>query len=92
MFQRPNSSRLLISFFQKRNSSSIHENSKPYYEQRGNKMNPHTYFYRALAVPFMKFSGVMILTYYGMCGLYTLLDDRIDRPEEIAYKENKEDA
>lgn len=55
-------------------------------------MNPHTYFYRALAVPFMKFSGVMILTYYGMCGLYTLLDDRIDRPEEIAYKENKEDA
>lgn len=55
------------------NSNNI--NNKYYYEQPGNKLNPHTYFYRVLAVPFLKFCGIMIGTYYGMCGMYSLLEN-----------------
>lgn len=49
-------------------------NKKYYYEIPGNKLNPHSYFYRVLAVPYMKFCGVIIATYYGMSGLWEYLD------------------
>jgi hypothetical protein len=45
-----------------------------YYEIPGNKLNPHTYFYRILAVPFLKFCGVMFITYYSLSGLWYILE------------------
>lgn len=53
-----------------------------YYEIPGNKLNPHTYFYRVLAVPFLKFCGVMLVTYYGMNGLWGYLEDRSEEKED----------
>lgn len=46
-----------------------------YYEDPNNKLNPHTYFYRVLAVPFLKFCGIMMITYYGMNGIWHLLEE-----------------
>lgn len=51
-----------------------HPKKVMYYEDPNNTMNPHTYFYRVLAVPFIKFCGIMMGTYYGMNGIWYLLE------------------
>lgn len=47
-----------------------------YYEIPGNKLNPHNYFYRVLAVPYMKFCGIIIITYYTLNGLWEYLESQ----------------
>lgn len=47
-----------------------------YYEIPGNKLNPHNYFYRVLAVPYIKFCGIIIITYYTLNGLWEYLDSQ----------------
>lgn len=54
-----------------------------YYEEPGNTMNPHTYFYRVLAVPFLKFCGVMIGTYYLMDGLWYYMESNYKEDEDL---------
>lgn len=56
---------------------------KYYYEMPGNQLNPHSYFYRVLAVPYIKFCGVIIATYYGMSGLWEYLDSRDRRKSDL---------
>ena len=58
-----------------------------YYEEDGNTMNPHTYLYRVLAVPFLKFCGVMIGTYYGMNGIWWYLENS-SNDKEVKEEEN----
>lgn len=47
-----------------------------YYEIPGNKLNPHNYFYRVLAVPYIKFCGIIIITYYTLNGLWEYLESQ----------------
>ncbi|KAG0689700.1 hypothetical protein C6P40_004599 [Pichia californica] len=54
----------------------VDEEKIPYYEIPGTDMNPHNYFYRVLAVPYMKFCGVIILTYYSLNGLWEYLESQ----------------
>ncbi|GMM30490.1 hypothetical protein DAMA08_032350 [Martiniozyma asiatica (nom. inval.)] len=55
----------------------------PYYEQPGNKMNPHQYFYRVLAIPLLKFCTIMIGTYYSL----RLLREILIQEQEEKIKE-----
>lgn len=55
-------------------SSADSQKKLYYYDMPGNSLNPHTYFYRVLAVPYLKFCGMIIGTYYLMCGVWYLLD------------------
>lgn len=59
-----------------------------YYELPNNKLNPHTYFYRILAVPFLKFCGVIFLTYYTLEGLWYVLDKNDNKDVNFTIKEN----
>lgn len=54
-----------------------------YYEIPGNKLNPHSYFYRVLAVPYLKFCGIIIATYYGMTGLWQYLEWQEEKNAEV---------
>lgn len=45
-----------------------------YYDMPGNKLNPHTYFYRVLGIPFLKVSVMMLGTYFGMQYLWEYMD------------------
>lgn len=48
--------------------------SKPYYELPGNKMNPHTYFYRVAAVPMVKFVAITYVTFHALDYTWKYLD------------------
>lgn len=52
----------------------VNEDAKFYYEIPGNKLNPHTYFYRVLAIPYLKFCGMFMVTYYSLNGLWGYLE------------------
>lgn len=58
------------------------QSNQRYYEQVGNKLNPHTYFYRVLAIPFIKFCSVMIGTFYSMKGIWWLLEYENEEDQE----------
>lgn len=58
------------------------EKAKYYYEIPGNKLNPHTYFYRVLAVPYLKFCGMFMITYYSLNGLWGYLESEANSAVE----------
>ncbi|KAH3668180.1 hypothetical protein OGAPHI_001934 [Ogataea philodendri] len=47
-------------------------------------LNPHSYFYKVLAVPFLKVSAVSLATFYGMKYLWKFLDEDEQKVTERA--------
>lgn len=53
-----------------------------YYDIPGNKLNPHTYFYRVLGIPFLKVGAMMLGTYFGMGYLWEYMEKEDNKNNE----------
>lgn len=60
--------------------------SKVYYEQPGNRLNPHSYFYRVTAVPLLKVLAVTWGTFYALDTLWGHLHKE-KFPKEVTAKQ-----